>query len=342
MLETSARLLALLGLLQSRPAWSGPELAERLQVTPRTIRHDMDRLRELGYPVEGARGPAGGYRLGPGAKLPPLLLDDAEAVAVAIGLRTASGVAGIEESSASALAKLEQVLPDRLRRRVATVTSALSAGPVNTDSNVEDPEIDPAVLSRLTDAIRDKEQLRLVYEGERLDVEPYRVVTWQRRWYLVAREVPGGAWRALRIDWAEISTMPQPRFGLRPMDERDYTAFVVREVAAAGWSVHARVTVAAAAEEVRARINDAVGVVEAVDEQTCVLVTGADSIEILAVYVGMLGLDFSVDSPPELVEHVRLLGRRYAAAGSGDLHPGDEPDRRDDVQHDRRDVHQVG
>ncbi|MFD1824239.1 MULTISPECIES: helix-turn-helix transcriptional regulator [Mumia] len=315
MLETSARLLALLGLLQSRPAWAGADLAERLDVTPRTIRNDVDRLRDLGYPIDGARGPAGGYRLGPGAKLPPLLLDDAEAVAVAIGLRAAHGITDIEESSASALAKLEQVLPHRLRRRVEAITDTVSAGPVNTDSNVEDPKIAPETLSRIADAIRDEERLRLTYEGERLDVEPYRVITWQRRWYLVAREVRTARWRALRVDWAEISAMPQPRFAPRPMAVDDYTTFVVREIASGGWSVHARITVLAPAEEVRSRINDAVGVVEEVDEHTSVLVTGADSIEILAVYVGMLGLDFRVDSPPELIDHVRLLGRRYAAAG---------------------------
>ncbi|WP_370617007.1 helix-turn-helix transcriptional regulator [Mumia sp. Pv 4-285] len=317
MLETSSRLLSLLAVLQSRPAWSGTELAERLDVTPRTVRNDVERLRELGYPIEGVRGRAGGYRLGPGAKLPPLLLDDAEAVAVAIGLRAGTGVAGIEESSASALAKLEQVLPHRLRRRVEAVTKTVDAGPVNTDSNVEDPQIDSEVLTRMADAVRDRERLRLEYEGTRLDVEPYRVITWQRRWYLVAREVPSGQWRALRIDWAEVSAMPQPRFDARPMDVDDYTSFVVREVASSGWSVHARITVAAPADEVRSRINDAVGVVEAVDDRTCVLITGADSIEILAVYIGMLGLDFSVDSPTELVEHVRLLGHRYAAAAGG-------------------------
>ncbi|TNC44224.1 helix-turn-helix transcriptional regulator [Mumia zhuanghuii] len=314
MLETSARLLALLGLLQSQPAWAGADLAQRLEVTPRTIRNDVERLRDLGYPISGARGPAGGYRLGPGAKLPPLLLDDSEAVAVAIGLRAAHGVTSIEESSASALTKLEQVLPHRLRRRVEAITDTVSAGPVNTDSNVEDPQIAPETLSRIADAIRDEERLRLTYGGDRLDVEPYRVITWQRRWYLVAREVPTARWRALRVDWAEISAMPQPRFSPQPMSVDDYTTFVVREIASGGWSVHARITVLAPAEEVRSRINDAVGVVEPLDDQTCVLVTGADSIEILAVYVGMLGLDFRVDSPPELVEHVRLLGRRYAAA----------------------------
>ncbi|MGH1564350.1 helix-turn-helix transcriptional regulator [Mumia sp. DW29H23] len=317
MLETSARLLALLSVLQSRPAWSGPALAERLGVTARTVRNDVERLRQLGYPIEGVRGPAGGYRLGPGAKLPPLLLDDAEAVAVAIGLRAATGVAGIEESSASALAKLEQVLPHHLRRRVEAVTQTVSAGPVNTDSNVEDPEISHDTLARIADAIRDHEQLRMEYEGARLDVEPYRVITWQRRWYLVAREASSGTWRALRIDWAELNGMPQPRYTPRPMEEEDYITFVVREVASAGWSVHTRITVAAPADEVRARINDAVGVVEAIDDETCVLVTGGDSVEIIAVYIGMLGLDFQVDSPPELVEQVRLLGRRYAAAAAG-------------------------
>ena len=143
MLETSARLLALLSLLQSRPAWSGPELAERLGVSTRTIRNDIERLRTLGYPVDAERGPTGHYRLGAGAKLPPLLLDDEEAVGLAVALRVAAGVAGIEETATRTLAKLEQVLPHRLHRKVSAIQSAVSRGPENTGTNVEDPEVDP-------------------------------------------------------------------------------------------------------------------------------------------------------------------------------------------------------
>ncbi len=153
--ETATRTLALLSLLQTRSDWSGADLASRLDVSDRTIRNDVTRLRELGYPVDAVRGPGGRYRLGVGAKLPPLLLDDEEAVAVAVGLRAATGVSGVEETSARALAKLEQVLPDRLRRKLTALVEATTAGPANTDSNVEDPTVDAAVLEAISLAIRD-------------------------------------------------------------------------------------------------------------------------------------------------------------------------------------------
>ncbi len=155
MATTSARLLTLLGLLQSRPDWSGAELAERLDVTDRTVRNDVARLRDLGYPVDAVRGPGGRYRLGAGARVPPLLLDDAEAVAVAVGLRRTTATAGFEDPARSALAKLEQVMPDRLRRRLASIRDASASGPENTDSNVEDPAVDTVVLAALADAVRD-------------------------------------------------------------------------------------------------------------------------------------------------------------------------------------------
>src|SRR5688572_8074408 len=188
MRETSARMLALLGLLQSRVDWSGAELAERLGVTDRTVRKDVARLRSLGYPVDAVRGPGGRYRLGVGAKLPPLLLDDEEAVAVAVGLRAATGVSGVEETSARALAKLEQVLPDRLRRKLTALIEATTAGPVNTDSNVEDPTVDAVVLEAVSLAIRDHDGIRCDYRDEPMEIEPYHLVAWQRRWYLVARD----------------------------------------------------------------------------------------------------------------------------------------------------------
>jgi predicted DNA-binding transcriptional regulator YafY len=317
MLETSARLLALLSLLQSRPAWSGSELAERLNVSGRTIRNDIDRLRELGYPVDATRGATGHYRLGAGANLPPLLLDDEEAVAVAIGLRAGTGVQGIQESSARALAKLEQVLPHRLRRKVAALHSTVSRGPENTGSNVEDPEIDAAVLTALGEAIRDSEWVRFAYREEARLVEPYRLVSWQRRWYLVARDQPSGEWTTFRVDWMDLRMPTRRAFEPKPMQEDDYTSFVLRDVASTGWNVHARITVSAPADEVLGRINSAVGVVESVDDATCVLVTGADSYEMIAVYIGMLGLDFEVTAPAELVAHLAVLARRYSRATPG-------------------------
>lgn len=328
MLETSARLLALLSLLQSRPSWPGSELAERLGVSGRTIRNDIARLRELGYPVDAARGTTGSYRLGVGTKLPPLLLDDQEAVAIAIGLRAGTGISGIQDSSARALAKLEQVLPHRLRRQVAAIHQSTSQGPQNTGSNVEDPEIDPEVLTQIATAVRDHEWFRFDYttgadapdgelpsgtaatSGHKL-VEPYRLVSWARRWYLVGRDPQGGTWATFRVDWITPRTPTHRVFTPTPLPGLDYTSFVLRDVASTGWKVHARITVFASAQEVLSRINAAVGVVESVNDQQCVLVTGADSLETIAVYIGMLGLDFEVTGPPGLIDHLAVLGERY-------------------------------
>ena len=313
MLETSARLLGLLGLLQSRADWSAAELAERLEVTDRTVRKDVSRLRELGYPVAAGRGPGGRYRLGAGAKLPPLLLDEDEAVAVAVGLKAATGMAGFEETGGRALSKLEQVLPDRPRRRLRTLTRATSTGPVNTDSTVEDPVVDPELLNELAAAIRDHQGLRCEYRDDRFEIEPYHLVAWQRRWYLVGRDPGTGGWSPYRVDWLRLRTPGGRRFTPTPFPG-DLTEFVVREVARTGWAVHTRILVHAPAEEVLARINPAVGTVEAAGEDRSFLVTGGDSVEVVAVWIGMLGLDFTVTEPPGLVEQLRLLADRYARA----------------------------
>lgn len=314
MLETSARLLALLGLLQSRSDWTGADLARRLDVTDRTVRKDVDRLRALGYPVEAVRGPGGHYRLGVGSKLPPLLLDEDEAVAVVVGLQAGTAMPGIEETSAQALAKLEHVLPDKLRRRVDAVRSAVTAGPENTGSNVEDPVVDPALVAEVAAAIRDHEELRFDLRDVRHRIEPYRLVSWERRWWMVGRDPATGSWAPYRLDVMRIRRPGGRRFTPTPLPGGDYTAFVLREVAHSGWNVHARIAVDAPAEDVMARINPAVGVVETVDEDHCVLVTGADSVEMIAVYIGLLGLDFHVTEPPALVEQVRAVGERYRNA----------------------------
>lgn len=317
MKPTSGRVLELLGLLQARVDWSGPELAARLGVTDRTVRNDVARLRELGYPVHGTPGRAGHYRLGAGAKLPPLLLDDEEAVAVAVGLRTVTGVAGFEESGGRALTKLEHVLPERLRRQLAALRDATTAGPVNTDSNVEDPEVDPAVLTEIAAAIRDHRGLRAFYrEDERVELEPYRLVGWQRRWYVVGRDPASAAWSPYRVDWLTLRTPGGRSF--RPVEfPGDLTEFVVREVARTGWAVHARIVIDAPAEEVLDRINPAVGTVEPLPDGRSVLVTGGDSLEVVAVWIGMLGIDFTVESPAALVGHLQVLADRYAGAVAG-------------------------
>jgi predicted DNA-binding transcriptional regulator YafY len=318
MLETSARLLRLLSLLQTPREWPGSELAERLGVSGRTVRNDIERLRELGYPVTATRGSVGGYRLGAGAAMPPLLLEDEEAVAVAVGLRTAAegAIAGIEETALQALAKLEQVLPSRLRRRV----NALQMYTVPVPRDRTGPAVDVGTLSTLAAACRDHEALRFDYRdhsgsASRRNVEPYRLVSWGRRWYLVAWDTDRGGWRTFRVDRIEPRTPNGPRFTPRELPEGgDLAAYVSRHVSAAAWRYRARITVHAPAEQVAQRISPAVGVVEAVDEHTCVLDTGADELETLAVYIGMLGVDFTVSEPAELRDHLRRLADRYHRA----------------------------
>jgi predicted DNA-binding transcriptional regulator YafY len=316
MLETSARLLRLLSLLQTPRDWAGTELAERLEVTTRTIRKDIERLRELGYPVSATRGPTGGYRLAAGTAMPPLLLDDEEAVAVAVGLRTAAvgTIAGIEETSLRALAKLEQVLPARLRRRV----NALQTATVPVPRGGSHPTVDAATLTIIAAACRDHERLRFDYRSHdgtvsRRVVEPHRLVNWGRRWYLMAWDTRPRDWRTFRVDRVTALPPAGPRFPPRRPPE-EATVHVTRGVAAAAWRYRARVTVHAPAATIADRITPAVGTVEAVDERTCVLDTGADSLETLAVYLGMLGTDFTVSDPPELRAHVRELSERYKRA----------------------------
>jgi predicted DNA-binding transcriptional regulator YafY len=316
MLETSARLLRLLSLLQTPRDWTGTELADRLGVSARTVRNDVDKLRELGYPVLATRGPAGGYRLGAGAAMPPLLLDDEEAVAVAVGLRTAAGgaVAGIEDAALRALAKLEQVLPSRLRSRVGTLQSVITPVPV-----AAAPLVDPDVLTAIAAACRSRERLRFSYlshEGaaSEREAEPYQLVNWGRRWYLVAFDVRRADWRTFRVDRVTVRTPGGGRFTPRPLPSDDLATWVSRRVAFAGWRYRARVIVLAPAEVVQARIGQYVGNVSAVDESSCVLDTGADNLETLAVYLGLLGYEFRVESPPELADHLRELAGRYQRA----------------------------
>lgn len=314
MLETSARLLRLLSLLQLPREWTGVDLAERLGVSGRTVRTDVQRLRSLGYPVVATRGNIGGYRLGAGAVLPPLLLDDDEAVAVTVGLRTANSgaIAGIEEASLRALAKLEQVLPSRLRRRV----NALQTYTVPVPSDATGPSVDTSVLTTLAAVCRDRERLRFDYADHSgvvtvRAVEPYRLVSWGRRWYLFAWDVERDDWRTFRVDRMRPRVPTGPRFTSRDLPD-DVAAYVSSRVSAAAWRYRARVTVHAPAEIVADRVSPAVGTVELVDEHTCVLHTGADTIETLGVYLGLLGEDFQVDGPPELVTYLRRLAGRYA------------------------------
>ncbi len=312
---TAERLLTVLALLQGQPGLSARALAARAGVQERTIRNDIIRLRNLGYPILSRPGRGGGYELGVGGRIPPLLLDEEEAVAVAIGLGLLTTIPGVNTTGDRVLAKLEQTLPDRLRRRVRAVHDNLDVAPVNTATNAAAPSVDGAMLSELAIAIRDRQGLRVRYGAEAtLEVDPYRLVSWQERWYLVARQRPHGDFRTLRVDWLTVRTPGTSRFADKPLAGGDYSALVLREVASTGWAVHARILIDAPADEVLARINPAVGVVEAVDVNHSVLVTGADTLETIAVWIGMLGLDFHIDAPPELVRHVSQLAARYLKA----------------------------
>ena len=313
---TSARLLRLLSLLQTPRDWTGAELADRLEVSARTIRNDIDRLRSLGYPVHATRGAIGGYRLEAGATLPPLLLEDDEAVAVAIGLRTATGgaVEGIEETSLRALTKLEQVLPPRLRSRVNTLQTYTQHVPGR-----RGPTVDPIVLTDLAAACRDRRALRFDYadrkgEATQRRVEPYRVVNWGQRWYLVAWDLDRQDWRTFRVDRIQEHISRGAPFKPRELSDAEVETLVSRGVPHAARRYQARVVVHVAAATLNEKIGAWVGTVTAIDEVTCVLDTGADSLEMMAVYLGTLGVDFTVAEPLELIDHVRALSERYGRA----------------------------
>ncbi|NYI06342.1 helix-turn-helix transcriptional regulator [Allostreptomyces psammosilenae] len=315
MVETSARLLRLLSLLQTHRDWAGAELAERLGVTPRTVRRDVEKLRGLGYPVHATSGVAGGYRLGAGAKLPPLLLEDDEAVAVAVGLRSAAGgtVTGIEETSVRALAKLEQVLPARLRHRVNALQSAMVSMPGG------GPTVGAEVLTAIATVCRDHERLRFEYRGHDgtvsvRDVEPHRLVHTGRRWYLLAWDTAREDWRNFRVDRMEPKVPTGPRFTPRRPPDTDIAAYTSWAVSNAAYRYRARVTMRAPAEAVAERVSPTSGVVEAVDEHTCTLYAGSNSLDGLAVHLAVLGFEFEVHEPPELVAHVRRLAERLGRA----------------------------
>ncbi|WP_405852820.1 YafY family transcriptional regulator [Streptomyces sp. NBC_00090] len=309
MLETSARLLRLLSLLQAHREWSGADLADRLGVTSRTVRRDVDRLRELGYPVHASPGTGGGYQLGAGAELPPLLLDDEEAVAVAVGLRTAAGqgVEGIGETSVRALAKLEQVLPGRLRRRVGALTD-FTVPMLRTPRE----RVDPGVLTELANACRDSERLRFAYRDHggnstRRTVEPHRLVCTERRWYLVAWDVDRGDWRTFRADRIEPKPPHGPRFPPREPPAEDLAAYVSKGVSGAAYAAEATVRLLVPLAEAAAVVGPMDGVLEPEGDESCLLRTGAHSLHLMVVHVALMGLDFEVVEPPELTERIRGL-----------------------------------
>ena len=314
MQETSARLLRLLSLLQTRRSWSGAELAERLEIAPRTVRRDIERLRNLGYPLRATAGTAG-YQLSAGADMPPLLLDDEEAVAVAMGLRTAAGgsITGIEETSVRALAKLEQLLPSRLRHRISALQS------VTVPMTNAGPTANPDTLTAIATACRDSLCLRFDYRSHDgsssiRTTEPHRLVHTGRRWYLIGWDVDRQDWRTYRVDRLEPRTPTGPRFTQRTPPDPDLSAYTSRSISTSAYRYHARFTLHVSAGTAAERFPSTIGTLEAIDGESCTLRTGSNSLDELAIYVASQGFDFQVHEPAELVEHVKTLAARLASA----------------------------
>ncbi|MFI6025036.1 helix-turn-helix transcriptional regulator [Amycolatopsis magusensis] len=314
----TARLLSLLSLLQTPREWPGSELAGRLGVSPRTIRRDVDRLRDLGYPVEASMGAEGGYRLVAGAAIPPLLLDDEEAVAITLGLRTAAGnaITGIEEASVRALTKLEQVLPSRLRYRVSALSGATVPALTPGASMV-----DPAVLTTIAAAIANRERLRFAYltnegaDGKR-HAEPHRLVSAGRRWYLVAFDLERDDWRIYRADRVRDPLATGARAQPRELPGGDAAEFLTSRMYSLVPVYEADATLHLPIEQARIRLGDPAGTLEPIDEHTCRLRGYGDTLEWLASRLVMLGCEFEVHGPPELIGHLReIAGRAGRASG---------------------------
>lgn len=315
--DTPARILQLLSLLQTPREWPGGELAERLGVSRRTVRRDVDRLRELGYPVQATKGSDGGYRLVAGKAMPPLVLDDEEAVAIAVGLRAGAGhaVEGVDEASVRALAKLEQVLPSRLRHRVSVLQSAtmpLTSG--------DGPTIAPETLTVMASTVAGQEQLRFAYragdgtESRRL-TEPHRLVSTGRRWYLVAYDLDRSDWRTFRVDRVSEPLATGVRFTPRELPTGDAAEYLRRSMQRRQETYGFTVTFAAPADVVATRLPAWLGPPEPLDAHGCRLrATTADAMPWVAVRLAMTGLDFTVQEPDGLVDAVRELGARLSRA----------------------------
>ncbi|KUF18092.1 helix-turn-helix transcriptional regulator [Streptomyces silvensis] len=312
--DMTARVLRLLSLLQTRREWAGEELAERLRVTARTLRRDIDRLRDMGYPVHSARGHGGGYRLASGTALPPLVLDDDEAVVVAVALRTAAGgLTGMEDSALQALAKLEQVLPRRLRGRVAALQTTL------TGISWEDrgPRADPALLATLAGACRDHEIVTFGYttrDGTPAPrrAEPCHLIASGGLWYLLAHDTDRDDWRLFRLDRMADPAPTGRRVPPRPVPGGDAAAFVAAQLTAAPARHRAVATVDAPADHVRAR---GLGPrVQALDDRTCRVDASGDALTRVAQTLAALDADYTLDADPAVLDHLRTTADRMRRA----------------------------
>jgi predicted DNA-binding transcriptional regulator YafY len=316
MANTSSRTLRLLSLLQTHRFWAGDELADRLGVSPRTLRRDVDRLRELGYPVEARRGIDGGYQLAAGAALPPLVLDDDEAVALAIGLRAAAqgAIDGIEESSVRALAKVARIMPPHLRRRVDALR-AMTSGPAVWSGG---PSVDAGVLTTVAQACRDEERLRFWYTAQSTErstrhVEPHRLVSLGRRWYLVAFDLGRNDWRSFRLDRLDNLRTTGMRFQPRALPAEDALSFVRAGIDNLPTRRRIEALVHASGATVRSRVGQW-ATVEDLDEATCRLRMTVDNLDWPVLTLGAIGADFEVVRPPELIDHIHAWGARLTRA----------------------------
>jgi len=307
-MDTAERLLTLLGLLEGRIDWTAEELARRLEVTTRTIRRDVTRLRDLGYPVEALAGPGGGYRLGAGGKMPPLLLDDEEALAVALGLRVSvtSAVGGLEDASLSAMSKLEHVLPPRLRGRLEDISDATTSMQRGSRS-----EVDHGALAVIAATIRKKERLRIGYvdnqgRGSERHLEPVRLVHTGRRWYLVAFDLDRDDWRTFRLD--RVSDPVATGMRSRPRRGPDPVDLVQRGITIEAWNFRATIQLGVSAEVAEREIAPTVGTIEPIDDDSSRLTIGADEIDWLVRYLLSLPFAFAVEEPSELRDALALVG----------------------------------
>ncbi|MGB7237722.1 MAG: YafY family protein [Rhodococcus sp. (in: high G+C Gram-positive bacteria)] len=312
MRETSARLLKLLSLLQTRRDWAGAELAERLAVTPRTVRRDVDKLREIGYPVNATAGVGGGYQLGAGAEMPPLLLDDDEALAVAFGLQSAAtdSVAGIGESSLRALTKLRQVMPSRIRHRLDALRIDVVERPPRS-------AVDASILSVVAGVCHNRERLRFDYRTHdgteaRREVEPYSLVRAGARWYLLGWDLMREDWRSFRVDRLQPKIPTGPRFSPRELPAGGAAAFVAAGIDRAFSQVQARIKLHASIQTIAPMVDEEWGTLESSGDDACIIILSGDSLPSIARWLSAFDTDFTVLDPPELRDECARMAERHA------------------------------
>ncbi len=316
MLETSARLLQLLSLLQIRREWTGAALADRMSVTERTVRRDIGKLRTLGYPISASPGVAGGYQLGAGADLPPLLLDDGEALAVALGLATiASGpIAGIGEASVRALAKLEQVLPPRLRPRFAALKGSVSTLPAPTTP------VNPDCLTAISGAIVGRRAVGFTYASydgttTRRVVEPYRLVDTGRRWYLVAWDTLREDWRTFRVDRMDSPPSERHRYTPRQLPAENLAEYVQESITRSPYNYDIVVRLYAPMARIAESVSPSIAQLQPDGPGHTILRTGSDSLDLTLVHLSALDVDFDILEPAEMREEALLMAERLQRAG---------------------------